>query len=284
MLTPLPFTGNATVPSPRQILSSLLFCCVFLPPAACAWGPDGHRIAGAVAQTLLTAEAKAEVDALLADETEPSLAGVSNWADTIRGDENWRFTGPWHYLNVPDLGCDYQPPRDCPDGNCVIGAIDAQTRVLADASQPRQKRIEALKFVVHLVGDEHQPLHAGLRTDRGGNDFQINYLGEGWNLHSVWDSLILRQPLQHDGSWQAMSTRLASNAPLLSANELPPHSGPREWALESCALIGAESLYPRRHKISGSYLQKHRPLAEQRLHLAGVRLAMLLNNALTGPH
>lgn len=264
----------------RQILCSLLFCSLVIAPSARAWGPDGHRIVGAVAQAMLSAEAQAEVDALLADEAEPSLAGVANWADTVRSEEAWRFTGPWHYLNVPDLGCDYQPPRDCPDGNCVIGAINAQLRVLADHSLPRQKRIEALKFVVHFVGDVHQPMHAGLRADRGGNDFQISYQGEGWNLHSVWDSLILRAPLADAGAWQGLSQRLAGTAMVLSRNTLPPHSGAREWALGSCKLIGSESLYPKRHKISDRYLKKHQPLAEKRLHMAGIRLAMLLNTTL----
>ncbi|MDP1697821.1 MAG: S1/P1 nuclease [Xanthomonadaceae bacterium] len=271
------------MPSLRQILCSLLFCSLFFVPPARAWGPDGHRIVGAVAEPLLSAQAKAEVNALLLDEAEPNLAGVSNWADTIRSEENWRFTGPWHYLNLPDLGCDYQPARDCANGNCVIGAINAQLRVLADRSQPRQKRIEALKFVVHFVGDEHQPMHAGLRSDRGGNDFQISYQGEAWNLHSVWDSLILRQPLQHDGGWQGISQRLGSDTLVLARNDLPPRSGAREWAMESCKLIGSASLYPGRHKISSSYLKKHRPLAERRLHMAGVRLAMLLNAAFAAP-
>jgi hypothetical protein len=267
----------------RQTLISLLFCGLLFAPSARAWGPDGHRIVGALAESMLSAEARAEIEALLADETEPSLAGVSNWADAIRGEESWRHTAPWHYLNLPDLSCDYQPPRDCRDGNCVIGAIEAQLRVLADRAQPRQKRIEALKFVVHFVGDVHQPLHAGLRSDRGGNDFQISYVGEGWNLHSVWDSLILRKPLQRDGGWHGMSKRLGNTVIALSRDALPPHSGAREWALESCALIGAESLYPSRHKIGSHYLNKYRPLAEQRLRLAGLRLAMLLNDALSMP-
>lgn len=271
------------MPSLRRTLYSLLFCSVFLMPAAHAWGPDGHKIVGELAEQALTPAVHAQIQGLLKDEPEPTLAGVANWADTIRSEENWRFTGPWHYLNLPDLGCDYQPARDCPDGNCVIGAINAQLRVLADRSQPRQKRIEALKFVVHFVGDEHQPMHAGLRSDRGGNDYQISYLGEAWNLHSVWDSLILRQPLQHDGGWHGISRRLSNNALVLSPNQLPPRSGPREWALESCRLIGSQALYPSGHKIGNRYLKKHRPLAEKRLQQAGVRLAALLNAALATP-
>lgn len=247
-----------------------------------AWGPDGHRIVGQLAEQALTPAARTQVQDLLAAEPEPTLAGVSNWADDIRKDEAWRYTGPWHYLNVPDLGCDYQPPRDCPDGNCVIGAIAAQTRVLADRAQPRQKRVEALKFVVHFVGDVHQPLHAGLRADRGGNDFQIAYRGEGWNLHSTWDSLILREPLQHDGGWQRMSARLAR---VKRDRAAAPTRGDdaREWAMESCALIDAQHLYPTRHTLRSDYLDQHRPLAEQRLRVAGARLAALLNTVFAAP-
>lgn len=265
---------------PRLLLPAVLVLCC-LPLAigpARAWGPDGHRIVGELAERALTPEARTQVKALLKDEPEPTLAGVANWPDDIRRDQAWRHTGPWHYLNLPDLRCDYQPPRDCPDGNCVIGAIDAQTRMLADASQPRQKRIEALKFVVHLVGDVHQPLHAGLRSDRGGNDFQINYNGEGWNLHSTWDSLILRTPLADAGGWLELSRRIAASD-AATATSTPPVSA-REWALESCHLIAARQLYPNTHKIDDGYLQTHRPLVEQRLRTAGTRLATLLNTAL----
>ncbi len=264
--------------------ATLALSCLLLAIAPVrAWGPDGHRVVAQLAQAALTPAARVQVRELLRDEPEPTLAGVANWADTLRSNDSWRHAGPWHYLNLPDLRCDYRPQRDCPGGNCVIGAIEAQTRVLADASQPRQKRIEALKFVVHFVGDVHQPMHAGLRSDRGGNDFQISYNGDGWNLHSVWDSLILREPLQHDGGWRGMSKRLGSSTAALARNTLPPHSGAREWALESCALIGAESLYPSRHKISSRYLNKHRPLAEKRLRLAGERLAALLNAVFAAP-
>src|SRR3546814_12512059 len=108
-------------------------------------------------------------------------------------------------------------------------------------------------------------MHAGLRSDRGGNDYQISYLGEAWNLHSVWDSLILRQPLQHDGGWHGISRRLSNTALLLSPNELPPHSGPREWALESCRLVGHQQLYPRGRKIGNRYHKNHRPPSETHL-------------------
>lgn len=264
----------------RAFVLVLPCALMFVVAPARAWGPDGHRIVGELAEQALTPATRAQVQALLEDETEPTLAGVANWADTIRSEDAWRFTGPWHYLNVPDLGCNYQPPRDCPNGNCVIGAIEAQTKILEDLSQPLQKRIEALKFVVHFVGDVHQPLHAGLRSDRGGNDFQISYRSEGWNLHSVWDSLILRTPLADASGWLGLSGHIAG---IDNATSTSPSDGsPSDWAMESCGSIDAQQLYPATHKIDDTYLIAHLPLAEARLREAGTRLATLLNAALPG--
>lgn len=246
-------------------------------PAAFAWGPDGHRIVGAIAQAHLTPEARATVIDLLADEAEPSLAGVANWADEIRPEEAWKYTGPWHYVNLPDLECHFAATRDCPDGNCVIGAIERQMQRLADTGIARQQRIEALKFVTHFVGDAHQPLHAGLRTDRGGNDFRIRFHDEDWNLHSVWDSLILRAPVARDGGWAATAQRLGASAPVLAVD------APEAWAEESCRLIRSAHIYPGKHRIRGAYLRQQRPIVEQRLQTAGMRLAALLNAALAPP-
>ncbi|MFP3648289.1 S1/P1 nuclease, partial [Paraburkholderia sp. SIMBA_054] len=85
-------------------------------------------------------------------------------------------------------GCGYEPPRDCPGGDCVIVALKVQTALLADHSQTLETRRQALKFVVHFVGDIHQPMHAGYAADKGGNDFQLQFNGKGTNLHSLWDS------------------------------------------------------------------------------------------------
>src|SRR3546814_19232379 len=82
-------------------------------PAAHAWGPDGHKIVGELAEQALTPAVHAQIQDLLKDEPAPPLAGVANWADTIRSEENWRFTGPWHHPNLHDLGCNYQPARHC---------------------------------------------------------------------------------------------------------------------------------------------------------------------------
>ncbi len=279
---------------PRFFLLLLTF--LFTLPAAApalAWSALGHRMVGELAQRHLEPAAQAEVATLLAGERDPSLAGVATWADELRASESDRFktTAPWHYINAKGGGCNFDGARDCPDGNCVVGAIEAQLAVLADRGQPLQTRRDALKFVVHFVGDIHQPMHAGNRDDRGGNNFQVslrtpmkpeayalkNYVDGvmGTNLHSIWDYYVLAGRGLALGAY---SDRLdALPWPPMPKDSLSP---PRAWAGESCRLIDARGLYPVQHIMDHAYLDAMRPLAEQRIRQAAWRLATMLNGAL----
>jgi len=264
------------IPFRHGLLATLL-----LPALALAWGPTGHRIVGELAQRQLSPQAAAAVADLLRDEPEPTLAGVANWADGLRqtDPELGKRTYRWHFVDVAAGGCDYVPARDCPGDNCVIAAIDNQLDVLRDKTQMRTARIQALKFVVHFIGDVHQPLHSSNRPDRGANDFQVSYRGHGTNLHAVWDSLIL------DGQAPAAdvyAVRLAQT-PVAAADVQIDAGAAQRWAHESCMAIDANALYPPMHTIDDAYLDAHRTLAEQRLRLAGARLAAELNSVLASP-
>ena len=253
-------------------------------PAAQAWSRHGHQLVGELAERQLSPAVLAEVRTLLADEPEPGLAAIAPWADEIRASGNalGERSKRWHFVNIPGQDCHYLPERDCPDGNCIIGAIQAQQALLADRSQPRQARAEALKFLVHFLGDVHQPMHAGYPHDRGGNGYQIQYRGEGapegegTNLHGVWDYWLLR----------SAGLDLPTHADRLQAMPAPdtasavPGPAAQAWAIESCRLIHSEALYPRGHRIGDDYLERYRPLAEQRVRLAAARLAALLEQAL----
>jgi hypothetical protein len=247
-----------------------------------AWSEFGHRLIGELAERQLSPGARAAVAELLKHESEPSLAGVSGWADDVREAklEAYAHTRSWHYLNLPSLDCDYVPARDCPDGNCVIGAINSQARLLADTRLPAKQRSEALKFLVHLVGDAHQPLHAGLARDRGGNEYQLNVNGEGSNLHSVWDSLILQGGPR---GITAYATYLQEGIESLDSATSATPSAAAGWALESCRLLRERAVYPAKRRIGKTYLDRFRPLAERRLQLASKRLAEVLEAALVSP-
>lgn len=267
---------------------------LLLAPAASAWSTLGHRLVGALAERHLSPAAEAQVHALLAGEPDPTLAGVAYWADALRDNEPGRFkeTSRWHYVNYPKDQCDYVAARDCPGGNCVIGAIERQRAILADPKQPREARRDALKFLVHLVGDVHQPMHAGNQDDLGGNRFQISlrtdiapekyardkYVGGvmGTNLHSVWDYYVLAERRLDLKQYADALDALPWPPPVDSGKSSPPEA----WAAESCRLIGSRQLYPQGHKMDRRYPDAMRPLAEQRVRQAAYRLSMILNETL----
>jgi hypothetical protein len=140
-----------------------------------AWSELGHRLVGELAEPQLSPAVRKEVAALLQGEPEPTLGGVAYWADALRGSDPERFqaTSRWHYVNTPPGVCRFERERDCDGDACVVGAIEAQSRALADRTLPVAQRRDALKFLVHLVGDAHQPMHASHHPDRGGNGFEL---------------------------------------------------------------------------------------------------------------
>jgi hypothetical protein len=257
--------------------AACLLACFLLMPDAGAWGPEGHRIVAELAQRQLDPAAEAQVERLLAPEHTRRLADVATWADDLQDEPArqplWKATRGLHYINFRDRGCDYRPPRDCPDGHCVVGALEHYVAVLGDRRQSDAARREALKFVVHFVGDVHQPLHAGYRDDKGGNTYQVRFQGEGSNLHRVWDSGMLSTRRL---GWQAYAQRLDARRPAT----LPATTGSlyAAWAEESCRL--SRGIYPDGHAVDAAYVQAELPLAERRRREAGRRLAELLNRTL----
>lgn len=277
-------------------ISFIAFFLVLTPLQTLAWGKVGHEITGELAQRQLNPKAQAEVSRLLAAEPMPTLAGVSVWADTIRNTdpELGKKTSRWHYVNFPREGdCEYVPARDCPDGNCVVGAINKNFTIVSDKNRSDKERATALKFLVHFIGDVHQPFHAGYGDDRGGNTFQINYQGKawkpfknsdpfnyrsaGWNLHGVWDSMIV----ESKGLDAKAYADILWQQPALAFDDTKRSDRPAvEWALQSCRVIKQDNPYPKKNIIKDDYLDKYRPLTERRLREAGTRMAAMINFAL----
>ena len=265
----------------RRILAGLL-AALAVAPAVHAWGRQGHAIVAELAQRRLSPAAEAEVERLLAPEHTRSLADIASWADELRGDDSRadlaKATGKLHYINFRADDCVYVPPRDCADGQCVVGGLDRYVAVLADRTQPDAARLEALKFVVHFVGDIHQPLHAGYRDDKGGNEFQVQFQGKGSNLHKVWDSGML---YTRNLEWPAYADLLAAQGAVTLPKPIQPLDNPyAQWAEESCKISKAPGFYPDKHEIDDAYVAVERPVAEERLREAGKRLADVLNKTL----
>ncbi len=248
-----------------------------------AWGPQGHRLVAALAWAELTPQARAEIASLLAGESDPTLPGIANWADRLRAEDPGlgRRSARWHYVNIAEHGCKYDASLACRDGDCVGEAIRAQAAILADRNQPLPARRQALKFVVHFVGDVHQPLHAGYGHDKGGNTVQVNVLdgsrnGDGSNLHRLWDSGLLNTAGLDDDAY----LRHLRSLPL--AVQLD--STPADWAETSCAIAVRPGFYPERTRISDAYVQHWLPVAETQLRRGGSQLAALLNETLDRRH
>ena len=229
---------------------------------ASAWGNQGHHVIASLALTQLSAMARTEVDHLLAAEPGETLVSISTWADEHRNPT----TAAWHYVNFPKGTCTYEPNRDCPGGNCVVAAIEKQLEVLGSTAS-YEKRLTALKYVVHFVGDVHQPLHAGYAEDRGGDTFQLQAFMKGTNLHALWDvGLIKNLDVSNETLTSAL---LAKPVPIKEFSA----AGIAE---ESCRIVGMPGFYPDR-KIDATYIDRFKPVMEMRLAAAGARLAWLLN-------
>ncbi len=201
-----------------------------------------------------------------------TLAAIATWADEIRSIRP--NTGPWHTVNIPREVAGYDPLRDCKDG-CVASAIDQALRLLQDESKGRAVRAEALRWVVHLVADLHQPLHA-IADRRGHTYMSVRFFGRQTNLHRLWDEdlidyvyldpTVLQQQVQavlQTGTWQARAG-----------------GGPQAWAEETHRTArDAGFVFPANPEIDARYVEKALPVIHEQLAKAAVRLAWALNQA-----
>lgn len=256
---------------PRAILVVILLS--FAVPAH-GWGKDGHQIVALIAYEHLTPAARSGVEELLGGSARESLERWAPYADKLRSLPGYGRAGDLHYVNFPPGDCHFNAARDCPNGHCVVAAILNYSESLR-TSRDRATRVLALQMLLHLVGDAHQPLHAGSATDKGGNLIQIRYGGHGTNLHQFWDSGLLLTAHQTPAVYAAQ----IRNDGLATADTRWSPSAPAHWSEESCAIV-ARGIYPTSRTIDADYVRRERPVAEARLHLAGMRLANLLNTLL----
>ncbi|HUF72232.1 MAG TPA: S1/P1 nuclease [Gammaproteobacteria bacterium] len=232
-----------------------------------AYGPQGHLIAGRVAEGLLCERAAATISDLADGD---SLGEIGLWADEIRSLGTYDHAGPWHYMNIADGErlADFGHP---PEGD-VLWAIGHFSERLVDSTLSRQERFEALAFLVHFVVDIHQPLHVGLAEDRGGNAIELRYNGEETNLHRLWDTHVIE--------WTGLSVREYARS-LGSAGADDVSLDPMVWAAESRALRSSVYAYgSERRRPPSSYLNAAADITRERLRLAALRLAGTLNTML----
>lgn len=254
------------------VLAGFLLAAV--PSSALAWGKTGHRVIGAIAEHYLTTRAKEGVKRILGVET---VAEASNWPDFMRSDpsEFWQKTAsPWHYVTVPP-GKTYAQVGVPPEGDAVT-ALRRFSATVRDPKSSLADKQQALRFIIHIVGDLHQPLHAGNGTDKGGNDVKISFTGRPINLHALWDSgLVDDEKL----SFSEMAAWLGARITPSDARDWADPD-PTIWIAESVAL--RDRIYPASGEVAlgYAYIYQHQREMEDRLSRGGVRLAAYLNRLL----
>jgi nuclease S1 len=185
---------------------------------------------------------------------------------------------PYHFINFKKDSNTYDQERDCKLRNCIIEALAWYIQVLKSPDAPRNEKRTALRFIAHLVGDIHQPLHAGFAEDRGGNTVEVRFNGRKENLHSLWDTgLVELEP----GTPAEIAKRIQA---VVNRDDVQQwqQGTPAEWALESLAIVRAQVYrLPSSGEINASYIESGRAVIRNRLMQAGARLAWLLNQGLT---
>jgi S1/P1 Nuclease len=237
-----------------------------------SWFDKGHRIVALIAQANLSAEARKEIDAILPGNT--TLADAAVWPDH-EGRSNRDFN-PLHYVSIPENATGYDQGRDCPERNCMVEAVKSFSLFIADKNAPIMMRRFVLYYIAHLVGDMHQPLHAGRAGDRGGVDLPVSYRGVPTNLHFFWDKDLVDL---ESGTEEEIAMRLVAN--LTEEERLKWQAGdPTQWTNESLKLRSYAYNTGPSGELSDDYVEKARPIVRIRLAQAGIRLAWLLNTAL----
>jgi hypothetical protein len=267
------------------MIATFLLC--LMAAQSWGWGREGHRLTALVAEQYLTPQAKAQISLLLKNET---LADVAPWADSYR--EDHPETAQWHFVDIPLAETRFDRNRDCPISkadpkspwrDCVTDRILYFEGRLGDTSLSLQERAFALKFVVHLIGDVHQPFHA-LGEARGGNNIAVSFLGSArcesgrCNLHGLWDSGIIDQ--------QGLSERQYTEKLLkeIKDNQWERLSGgePTTWANISHH-YAVEAMVPNGAMISPEYIAEETKIVDAQLALGGLRLSRALNRILAVP-
>ena len=259
-------------------LASIALLC--FPATANAWGPAGHRIVGQAAFELLDPPARDAVAQILAangaQDAAQALDEACNWPDVVRSSAEWAWSAPLHYVNLPRHARDYERERDCPEGRCVTEGILHYASLLSRPPPDTERRWQAFAFLCHLVGDLHQPLHAGFRDDRGANRIGVEYRGEHGNLHEWWDSVVVQAMLQDER--HAITTAATAGRALAGLAWNPEDV--RDWTGESHGLA-IDAAYPPDRVIDEAFAARSWQVVERQWARAAGRLASLLNTLFT---
>ena len=233
-----------------------------------SFGLTGHRVVGDIAEQHLSRKAKRMVKQLLVNQ---DMAEAATFADEQRSNpsEFWQKTaGPWHYVNV----LEGQVYKNAPPEGDAVTALDMFSQQLKSKETSHETKQLALKFIIHIIGDLHQPFHTGTDLDQGGGTIKLTYFGKATNLHLVWDEhLIDNQELSYT-EWSHQLNQKISKQQIKTWRV----TDPKIWIAESNQLrLG---LYPESDQLFYDYQYQSIPIIRQQLQKGGIRLAAYLND------
>ena len=234
-----------------------------------AWGQKGHDVTCAIAQKHLTKKAQKKIGEILDGK---SIVYWANWMDNASHTPQYRYTSSWHYRNI-DADETYAGAELNSHGD-VVRAIDEQIAALKSGKLDKEEQALSLKFLVHMMGDLHCPMHMGHKSDKGGNRWQVQYFGSGRNLHSVWDSGVIESAHKWTYSeWVEQIDTVKKDEIWKIVQGSPSTWG--EETYEICRKIYEST--PVGSKLSYDYVSEWSETVEQQLLRAGLRLAEVLN-------
>lgn len=238
-------------------------CSVF------AWGLKGHDVVALIGEKHLTPRAKAAVWKLLQGHQPVYYA---NWLDNVRNDPKYAESVTWHYTNV-DEGQTYATMHK-PAGGDILDGIRFATAKLKDKQSNDSVKTQYLKYLIHLIGDLHCPMHAGRASDLGGNKRSMKWMGQNTNLHKVWDEYLPEKA----HNWSATEWVQFTDLPNPKEARSWAQGTPEIWLQETLKL--AQEVYqdsPEGANLSWDYLHQYSPLVEKQFLKGGYRLAAVLN-------
>ncbi|KAI1125626.1 putative nuclease S1 precursor [Nemania abortiva] len=269
-------------------------------PGAIAWGSLGHITIAYIASNFVQEDTTAYFQKVLGNDTVHYLAGVATWADSIRYTKWGRFSKNFHFIDAkddPPAYCGVDFARDCKADGCVVSSLQNYTSQLLDPKLWAWRRNQAAKFVIHFVGDIHQPLHVE-NVAQGGNGIHVNWEGHEFNLHHVWDSSIAEKMLGgnrrkiYDNAFRwatDLTTEIESGKYLAARTSWvtgllldDPIATSMVWANESNAYV-CSHVFPEGpaaiagQELAGEYFEKAAPVIELQVAKAGYRLAAWLD-------
>lgn len=238
------------------------------------WGTTGHRVIAEIAERNLKCKAKRNVKNLLDNQ---HMAYWANWADFIKSDSTgkWDHTHIWHFVNTPaDMSKnDFLVFVQNIEQPNIFKAINELKVIVKDKKRSKEERKEALVFLIHLIGDMHQPMHTGREDDLGGNKVKVQWFGQKTNLHALWDSKLVDNEKYSYTEYATILNVLTKNERKnLQAGDL------EDWLYDSHILSNYiySNIKPD-EDLSYNYNYKMRPIVDGQLQKAGLRLAKLLN-------